>query len=66
MRRSTSARYAPVPQQGSSTYTFSPASPSAIPRSSLRALSTRAHVADDLGRGVPHAQLLAQIGIESL
>ena len=37
-----SARYAPVPQHGSSTKTFSAASPSAMPRSSRNARSTRA------------------------
>ena len=41
-RRSTSARYAPVPQHGSSTYTLSAAKPSAMPRSAFNALSTRA------------------------
>ena len=42
MRRSASARYVPVPQQGSRTKTLSAARPSAIPRSSFNAISTRA------------------------
>ena len=36
------AKYALVPQHGSSTYTLSAASPSGMPRSSFNARSTRA------------------------
>ena len=65
MRRSTSARYAPVPQHGSSTKTFSAAQPvgdaEIVPE---RPVHTRHHVAHHLRWRVPDAELLPQVGIE--
>ena len=51
IRRKTSAKYAPGPQQGSSARTFSASSPSAMPRSSLGdPAHTRTILAHDLRR----------------
>ena len=60
IRRSVSAKYAPVPQHGSSTYTFSAANPVGNAQVVLqRPVHPRHHVAHDFRRRVPDAQLLA-------
>ena len=65
MSRSTSTRYAPVPQQGSST--IDARIGQAVGDAEFLAqhgVHAGDHVLHDLGRRVPDAELLAQLGIE--
>ena len=61
---STSTRYAPVPQQGSSTMTFGIGQPvGQVQFLAQDPIHAGDLILDDFRRGVPHAQRLAQLRV---